>query len=89
MHFYGLDYRGLLELPVVTFWELAKNTDRIRAEEDRRQMELIQNSILGDPKKYLEKLEKEQGKIFDTRTEKGFDRAGVDRLKTLMNKGVR
>ena len=85
MRFYGLSYRDTLALPVRVFWALAKNVNRIRAEEDRRMFTML-NSAFGGGEKYLEGLDDERGQVV---TESGdedgeIDREGIARIKSLM-----
>jgi hypothetical protein len=82
MRFYGMDYEALLGLPIITFWELSKNVDRIRAEEDIRLTVLTSQAFAGDPENYIKKLESEQGMVVEI--ESKFDRAGYERLKALV-----
>jgi hypothetical protein len=82
MHFYAIDYSGLLALPIYTFWELARNVDRIRAEEDRRMMQLISNAIMGDGG-YYKNLTEQMGEVI-TVSEETFDRKGFENLRQIM-----
>lgn len=63
MHFYALGYKDFLALPYYTFWELSRNIDRVRADEDRRLLVLLGQVIGGDPAKYSESLERERGEV--------------------------
>ena len=85
MHFYSIGYVALLSLPIITFWELARNVDRIRAEEDRRFFIAVSNVMGGKADDYLKSLEREQGTVFESETQ--FDKAGFDNLKRLVGRG--
>ena len=39
-HFYGIGYREVMNLPVRAFWVMNQNVDRLRAEEDLRQIQV-------------------------------------------------
>lgn len=63
MHFYAISYGDFLSLPHYTFWELSKNIDRIRAEEDIRFCRAI-GSMLGEGgEKYFDELKEAVGDI--------------------------
>lgn len=36
MHFYGMGYREVLDIPIKTFWMLSQNIERILAQRDMR-----------------------------------------------------
>ncbi len=85
MHVFSIGYWELLSLPITVFWELSQNADRIKADNDQRQFALLSNIVGGDPQKYLTKLEKERGQVIEINDpEQGFDKAGMNRLKSLM-----
>ena len=85
MHFYSIGYGELLSLPIYTFWELARNIDRLRADEDRRQFIIVSQLFAKDPQKYLDELHREMGDIVKTQHgETGFDEAGFNNLKRMM-----
>jgi hypothetical protein len=79
----------MLRLPIYTFWEMAKNIDRIRAEEDKRFFLLIQNAFMGEPEKFFKQLDREQGAIYEVHepddNSYGFDRDGFNRMKALVD----
>lgn len=74
----------MLSLPIWTFWELARNVDRIRAGEDKRFFQVIQHSIMGEPQKFFDHLQKEQGRVFDSERIVKTDHEGLTRLKHLI-----
>ncbi len=81
-----MSYRELLSIPIYTFWALAQNTDRLRAEEDLRQLSVV-CSIL-DSKELFAKLQKERGEVVQVDNwNQGFDRRGFDNLKSLIKGG--
>jgi hypothetical protein len=85
MHFYSIGYGEFLKLPIYTFWELAKNVDRLRAEEDRRQFIVVSQLFSKDPQKFLDELQREMGKIVEVQHgDSGFDEAGFNNLKRIM-----
>lgn len=86
MHFYSISYNDLLNIPVYVFWELAKNIDRIRAEEDMRLFALMQNVVGGDPKELYRHLNKEKGQVV-IGVDNTFDKEGLNRLRGLIARG--
>jgi len=88
MHFYSMSYGELLQLPIYTYWELAQNIDRIRAEEDRRFFVVISNLFSTEPEKFMRRLEQEMGSVVEVQHgETGFDEAGFNNLKRMMGQG--
>lgn len=87
MHFYAITYEGLLRLPMCTFWALARNIERIRAECDIRAMQVIQNAVSPgkNTKSYIESLKSSIGNIVEIEyANMGFDKAGFNHLKALI-----
>jgi hypothetical protein len=75
-----------LLLPVTVFWELSRNIDRIKAENDLRQQRVL-SSIINDSSKLVEQLISERGEIADTTdTATGFDRSGFNKLKAMISR---
>jgi hypothetical protein len=83
MRFYGMGLFDARALPLNTFWELSRNIDRVRAEEDRRLFDLLQNAFVGNPRKYAQRLEQERGKVIEGDMPETLDRDGFKRLKAL------
>lgn len=89
MHFYHIGYEALLRLPIYTFWELSRNADRIRAEEDLRQLNLYQG-IFGEADKIAKQLQADRGEVVEIEyPNHGFDRAGFEQLRMMMGKGAK
>jgi len=85
MHFYSIGYGELLRLPITAFWELSKNVDRIRAEEDMRMFTLINHAVSGEPEKFMDRLTAERGEIVEELIENdGFDQEGMSQFKALL-----
>lgn len=88
MHFYGIKHADLLQLPIYTFWEMAKNIDRLRAEEDKRMFTLLQQAFMSEEaQKYLDKLHEEQGFVIETSYGSqggGFDKGAFETLRALV-----
>jgi hypothetical protein len=79
-----MTYGEVLQLPIGAFWELVKNVDRIRAEEDRRLFGAVASAFGGNAREYLDSLEKEQGMVATGSDSFGYDTDGIMRLKNLM-----
>lgn len=70
------------------FWELSRNIDRIKADEDIRMVRILSNVVGGDPNKLVDSLTTERGEIASTNDPAtGFDRSGVNRLKAMLGRG--
>lgn len=77
-------------LPISVFWELSRNMDRIKAEDDMRMFRLLTNCIGGDPQRTIKDLKNERGEIAVTDDpDTGFDRTGFRKLKAMMGRGRR
>lgn len=88
MHFYSIGYGDALLLPIPVFWELSRNIDRIKAEDDLRMLRVLNNVVGGDPQKLADDLTNERGEIASTNdpaTE--LDRTGMNRLKAMIGRG--
>lgn len=72
------------ELPIYTFWELSKNIDRLRAEDDIRHFILFQNALGGGGSEYLDQLREQQGTVVDADRTEQFDKDSLNRLKMLL-----
>jgi hypothetical protein len=91
MHFYGLTLHELLHMPVVTFWMLHKNVDRIQAERDAKTAELMVRSQSADGiKELFDGLRKQMGQVVVIerpaamrRPVEQLDRAGLNELRGL------
>jgi hypothetical protein len=58
----GMSYRETLKLPIKTFWSLNRQVDRLRAEEDQRQLRLANAAQSAEGAKSLtEELSREIG----------------------------
>ena len=79
-----MGYEEVLRLPIYTFWELAKNIDRIRADEDLRMVYILGNSIMTDPTKFVDELKRQRGNIVEADEFDGFDKAALTRLRLLI-----
>jgi len=73
MHFYALGYSEFLKLPYYTFWELARNTDRIKSSDDLRLLALLGNAFAGDSGAYVQGLKDTIGVVVE---EEDFVKAG-------------
>lgn len=90
IHFYGIGYRELLDMPIRCFWELSKNINRISAQEDMRGLSISCYCQDGEAaSKYREHLELEMGRVFeytiDIKQER-LDREGLKALKASIKK---
>ena len=83
MHFYAMSYPALLALPIGVFWGLARNIDRLRADEDLRQLSVIGAAIAGGDD-FVEGLKEQRGRIVTAERKSGFDREGFKRLRVMM-----
>lgn len=79
-------YHDLLDIPIYTFWELSRNVERIRAEEDQRMLTLVSHAFSGDPQKYLERLDQERGQVVvvDKTIAAPMDKSALAHLKSMM-----
>lgn len=90
MAFYGFsDTRKLLTTPVVTFWMLHKNIDRLMAEKDMRTADVAIRSQSADGVRSLfDDLRKQMGTVVDfdrllAAQEEQLDREGLHSLNGL------
>jgi hypothetical protein len=84
----GMDYRGTLQLPLKTFWSLNRSIDRLRAEEEQRQLRLANASQSADGAKTLtEDLSREIGTPLVI--EKRFDADAFSSLREKLGSQVR
>lgn len=87
MRFYSMSYPDVLKLPVYTFWELSRNIDRIRADEEAHDLSILCSAIGsafgGKIDKVFNELHKKKGDIVK---EKSSDdpRANISKLKLIM-----
>lgn len=73
---------------MAVFWELSRNSDRIKAEADLRMLRLLSNVVGGDPQRVANELMKERGEITEASDPySGFDRSGLNKLRALMGGG--
>jgi hypothetical protein len=92
MREYSMKFRDVMELPLRTFWSLNRQVDRLRAEEDVRQLQIATAAASagegGEGVKFLgEHLQTEIGRPMVI--QKGFDRARFKELqKKLRQPGV-
>lgn len=67
MRFYSMSYTEVIKLPIYTFWELSKNIDRIRADEESHELSILISAIGsafgGKVKEVFEELHKKRGDI--------------------------
>jgi hypothetical protein len=82
--FYGFaDMKTLLRTPVVTFWMLHRNVDRITAERDMRTASLaVQTQSSEGIKALMGDLKKQMGVVVD------FDRVILGQVEVLDRKGL-
>jgi hypothetical protein len=90
MSFYGFsDIQKLLTTPVVTFWMLHKNIDRLMAERDMRTADVaIRSQSAEGVRDLFEDLKKQMGTVVDfdrvlQSQEAVIDREGLKALKGL------
>ena len=87
--FYGYDMQRLLATPVVTFWMLHRNIDRLMAEKDMRVADVaIRSQSQDGVRSLLTDLRKQMGTVVDfdevlARQEEKLDRAGLNSLRLL------
>lgn len=86
MHFYAINFDGFMRLPIYTFWELARNVNRIRAYEDRRRLYSSSYAFGGDSEKYLDGLKDEMGEILVDDSPEEFDKGGLNKLASMMRR---
>ncbi len=77
-----MGFNDVLNLPIYTFWEMSKNTNRIRAIEDKRMFSCIQNMLAENPQHYIDNLDREIGDIITFKPT--FDVSGFKRLRAIM-----
>ena len=87
MRFYSLSYRDVLRLPVYTFWELSKNIERLRADEEAHELSILCSAISsafgGKIDKVFNELHKRKGDIVKEHVE-DTPRSNIDKLKLIM-----
>lgn len=81
MHFYAMSLSDFYKLPVYLFWELARNINRIRAEEDLRLLVIV-SSAFGTSSELHQGLIEERGDIIIAE-ESASD--GINALRALMH----
>lgn len=70
------------------FWELSRNIDRIKAENDIRFYKVVSHVVGGDTQRFIDGLVAERGEVTSTAdVETGFDRRAFDRLKGMIGRG--
>lgn len=91
MWFYGLTDLAVLAMPAPRFWLLAKNIDRLQAEEDQRQLVTMASAASDKGYKALyDRLQKQLGNIAEIdQVEQALEHDKLDRagLKTLAGMG--
>ncbi len=86
MHFYSISYFDFLKLPLSVFWELSRNVDRIKAENDLRFIQAIGISISGESNG-IESLKKQLGTVVEVKNiekDQGYDSDGINTIKAMM-----
>jgi hypothetical protein len=93
---YSMSFDELMALPIKRFWFLANQVDRIRAERDLRQLQMLGSATSLEAYKMAnEHLNGQVGQVYvwapvapgeikinpDTGLDAEFDRAGLDMLK--------
>lgn len=58
-----MEYPAVLRLPLRTFWSLNRQVDRLRAEQEQRQLRLISAGTSEDPKSARSVAEALEGQI--------------------------
>lgn len=91
-----MGFEELMQIPLKRFWFLANQVDRLRAEQEIRQLQLLGSAQSGDAyKEAIKALKNEMGTVFvwsknesteiriDPKTglDPEFDRAGLQALK--------
>lgn len=96
LQFYGIDYDRLLKTPVRRFWFLNRQIDRIQAEKELRQVQVVGSTTNQETwKNTVEGLQRTMGEIVvyepsspvldiasDGR-DPDFDREGFERLRAM------
>lgn len=87
MRFYSISYRDVLKLPVYTFWELSKNIERLRADEEAHELSILCSAIGsafgGKIDKVFNELHKRKGEIVKEELEDS-PKANINKLKLIM-----
>jgi len=87
MRFYSISYNDVLQLPVYTFWELSKNIERIRADEEAHELSILCSAVGsafgGKIEKVFNELHKKKGEIVKQEA-KDTPQSNIDKLKQIM-----
>jgi hypothetical protein len=81
MRFYSIGWKEFYALPIYTFWEMSRNIERVRAEEDLRMMSVI-SACFSDSGDFVSRLENIKGEIVET--EDDGHAKGFGQLKSLI-----
>lgn len=86
MRCYKISHRELLELPIYTFWEMSRNVDRVRADEERRLMVIFSQAFGGDPNKHMKHLDNEVGLVCEAdKSHAVLDKSALNNLKAMLS----
>ena len=70
-------------LAIYTFWELVKNIDRIRAEEDQRTLLVVGAAFGGSGGEVYRQLQDEQGEPYQVE-DSGIDKDSIFKLRSVV-----
>jgi hypothetical protein len=90
LHFYSMSYKGLLSLPIYTFWELSGNINRIQAEKSKIEFNTLAQAIgiaFGNSaNEYLNSLDNTQGRVIMYRdaNEDKADIKSINKLRVML-----
>jgi len=73
----------VMGLAIYTFWELVKNIDRIRAEEDQRTLLVVGAAFGGTAKEVFHQLKDEQGEPYQVE-DSGIDKDSIFKLRSVV-----
>lgn len=87
MRFYSLSYNDILKLPIYTFWELSKNIERLRADEEAHELSILCSAIGsafgGKIDKVFKELHSRKGDIVKEE-ESNDPKVNINKLKLIM-----
>jgi hypothetical protein len=88
MRFYSMSYENVIKLPIYTFWELSRNIERLRADENSHDLKILCSAISsafgGKVEKTFEELHKRKGEIVKQKEETGSVHSNIALLKLKM-----
>lgn len=90
MRFYSLSYKDTLALPIYTFWELSKNVERIRADEEAHELSILTSAIGaafgGNINDVFERLHETKGSIIKQVGADTPDKLNIEKLQLIMGR---